>query len=134
MRKSSAPSLKTLSSVAKKRKFSTPFSNTLLTADQDARTSTDQDVSTISSVETVVKTVDYPNKDKQFPEFSSRPLKNNKFGAVYNANSKKNISGKKSSNPSKTLPLLTSNSNISSKSASDDVSNDVMEKYFEVVW
>ena len=126
MRKSSAPSLKTLSSVAKKRKFSTPFTNNSPTT-----ATSDQDASTKSSAGAAI---DNQNTNKIVPEFSSRPLKNNKFGVVYNANSKNNISGvRKSSNPSKTFPL-TSNNNTASKSFNEDDSKDVTEKYFEVVW
>ena len=123
MRKSSAPSLKTLSSVAKKRKFSTPFSNTSPTA------TAAQDASTMSDIETAAN---YQSKKKIIPEFSSRPLKNNKFGVTFNSSSK-NISSKNSPIPSKTLPLI-SNNNDTSKCTSEDVSKDVMEKYFEVVW
>lgn len=126
MRKSSAPSLKAFSSVAKKRKFSTPFTNTSLTV------TADQDAGKMPNVKTANKNVDHINKDKNFLDFSTNLLKNDKFGLVCNTNSKTIISGTKSSKSFKKLPFTT-NTKTQSTSASD-VSKDVIEKYFEVVW
>ena len=126
MRKSSAPSLMGLSSVAKKRKFSTPFINTKHTA-QDA---------TKPFLSSTVNRANNPVDNKNIKTkavCSSKSFQNDKRGINSNTTpSGKIISGKISKfslPPFKTLPAASSPDTQSTSSESV-----VLEKYFEVVW